>query len=206
METRTLLPIIVLDSKGRAYSIRAADIPGGRGDGVPVSSLIDVQAGARVCQAFAAVADTQVLLGGSGGYGFISNVNDMVSRVRAGKVLMTLEEGEVPLTPIMMSATDREIAVLSDSARLLVFPVEEMREMPRGRGVILMGLDEGEALLSVCPVGSKGLVLEGASRGGASATLNLDHALLDKHRLRRARRGSKLETKLKPRSIRPRHA
>lgn len=206
METRTLLPIIVFDTKGRAYSIRAADVPGGRGDGVPVSSLIDLQAGARICQGFAALNDAKVLLAGSGGYGFICKVNDMVSRVKAGKVVMSLEDHEVPLTPVMLGPEDKEIAVLSDSARLLVFPMEEMREMPRGRGVILMGLDEGERILSACPVGPKGLWMEGASRGGASSTLPLERSILDKHRLRRARRGSKLETKLKPRSLSPRYA
>jgi len=52
METRTVHPILVLDTRGRAYTIRASDVPGGRGDGVPVTALVDLQGGAKVAHAF----------------------------------------------------------------------------------------------------------------------------------------------------------
>ena len=206
METRTLLPVIVLDTKGRAYSIRAADIPGGRGDGVPVTTLIELQAGAKVCQAFSLLPETKVLVSGTGGYGFITTVNEMISRVRAGKTFMTLEDVEQPLMPRVIQPNDKEVAVLSESARMLIFPIEEMREMPRGRGVILMGLDEGENLLSACTFGAEGLLVEGAARGGVSAEVKLSGIECDRYRLRRARRGAKLETRVKPRSIKAAHA
>ena len=206
METRTLLPVIVLDTKGRAYSIRAADIPGGRGDGVPVTTLIELQAGAKVCQAFSLLPETKVLVSGTGGYGFITTVNEMISRVRAGKTFMTLEDVEQPLMPTVIQPNDKEVAVLSESARMLIFPIEEMREMPRGRGVILMGLDEGENLLSACTFGAEGLLVEGAARGGVSAEVKLSGIECDRYRLRRARRGAKLETRVKPRSIKAAHA
>ena len=206
METRTLLPVIVLDTKGRAYSIRAADIPGGRGDGVPVTTLIELQAGAKVCQAFSLLPETKVLVSGTGGYGFITTVNEMISRVRAGKTFMTLEDVEQPLMPMVIQPNDKEVAVLSESARMLIFPIEEMREMPRGRGVILMGLDEGENLLSACTFGAEGLLVEGAARGGVSAEVKLSGIECDRYRLRRARRGAKLETRVKPRSIKAAHA
>jgi topoisomerase-4 subunit A len=89
---------------------------------------------------------------------------------------------------------------------MLIFPIEEMREMPRGRGVILMGLDEGENLLSACTFGAEGLSVEGAARGGASAEVKLSGIECDRYRLRRARRGAKLETRVKPRSIKAAHA
>jgi len=206
METRTLLQVIVLDTKGRAYSIRAADIPGGRGDGVPVTTLIELQAGAKVCHAFSLLPETKVLVSGTGGYGFITSVNEMISRVRAGKTFMTLEDAEQPLMPTVIQPNDKEVSVLSESARMLIFPIEEMREMPRGRGVILMGLDEGERLLSACTFGAEGLSVEGAARGGASAEVKLSGSECDRYRLRRARRGAKLETRVKPRSVKAIHA
>jgi topoisomerase-4 subunit A len=118
---------------------------------------------------------------------------------------MTLEDTEEPLMPSVIQATDKEVAVLSESARMLIFPIEEMREMPRGRGVILMGLDEGEKLLSACTFGAQGLFIEGAARGGTSAEVKLSGTECDRYRLRRARRGAKLETRVKPRSLKAGH-
>ncbi len=80
LETRTVHPVIVLDTTGRAYTIRAADIPGGRGDGVPVTTLIELQPGARVAQAISGVPGQKFLVAGSGGYGFVAALEDMRSR------------------------------------------------------------------------------------------------------------------------------
>jgi len=201
METRTVLHVLILDTQGRAYSIRAADVPGGRGDGVPVTSLIELQAGAKIAQALSMVPETRILVAGSGGYGFITTVAEMVSRVRAGKAFMTLEGDERPLVPWVLAPADTEVAVLSEGGRMLLFPLAEMKEMPRGRGVILMGLEAGERLLAAISVDPRGLVVEGAARGGASAQVALSAAELDRYRLHRARKGSRLETRVKPRGL-----
>ena len=206
METRTVLPVIVLDTQGRAYTVRAADVPGGRGDGVPLTTLIDLQAGAKVAQALSAPTELKVLLAGTGAYGFITTIGEMVSRVRAGKALMTLESEERPLAPCLLTAEDAEVAVLSEGGRLLLFGMAEMKEMPRGRGVILMGLEAGESVLSVCTLDSRGLVVEGPARGGALAEVTLGSAELERYRLHRARKGSRLETRVKPRRLRRRGA
>jgi topoisomerase-4 subunit A len=110
-------PIVVLDSKGRAYTIRASDVPGGRSDGVPVTTLIELQAGAKVAQAISAVPEQKYLVAGSGGYGFIAAVQDMVSRVKAGKAFMTLDEDEEPLAPVAVSAALDHVAALSAKGR-----------------------------------------------------------------------------------------
>ena len=60
LETRTVHPVVVLDTLGRAYTIRASDIPGGRGDGVPVTTLIELQPGAKVAQAICGDARAEV--------------------------------------------------------------------------------------------------------------------------------------------------
>ncbi|MDO4997922.1 MAG: DNA gyrase subunit A, partial [Neisseria sp.] len=99
IEGRTITPIVLLDSQGRAYTLDAADIPGGRGDGVPVSSLVDVQNGASIVAMLTGEAEQHYLLAGSGGYGFIVKLADLFGRVKAGKVVMTLEDGETVLPP-----------------------------------------------------------------------------------------------------------
>ena len=73
----------------------------------------------------------------------------MVSRVKAGKAFMTLEPDEEPTRAGALAAGLDHVAALSSRGRLLVFGLDEMREVPRGRGVIVMGLDEGERLMAV---------------------------------------------------------
>src|SRR5262249_13592481 len=103
MEMRSIKPIIVLDTMGRAYTILAAEVPGGRGDGVPVTTLIELQPGAKVAQAFAGLPGQKYLVAGSRGYGFIAKADDMQSRVKAGKQFMTLEPDEEPLAPALVT-------------------------------------------------------------------------------------------------------
>ena len=84
------MPVVILDSLGRTYTLDAAEIPGGRGDGVPVSSLIELQNGAKPVAMLTGQPEQHYLLSGSGGYGFITKLADMVGRVKAGKVVMTV--------------------------------------------------------------------------------------------------------------------
>ena len=198
LETRSVNPIVVLDSKGRAYTIRASDVPGGRSDGVPVTTLIELQAGAKVAQAMSGVPEQKYLVAGSGGYGFIAALQDMVSRVKAGKAFMTLEEHEEPLAPVPVSAALDHVAALSAKGRLLVFPVEEMREVPKGRGVIIMGLDRGEQLIAVSLTSSSKVAVHGTNRVGKATAVVIEGDAMAKYLLHRARKGSLVAHKMKP--------
>ena len=196
-ETRTIHPIVVLDTKGRAYSIRAAEVPGGRGDGVPVTTLIDLQPGARVVHAIVGAPEQKFLVAGSGGYGFVATFGDMLSRVRGGRSFMTLDDDEEPIAPVAVAPGLDHVAALSSKGRLLVFPLDEMREVPRGRGVIVMGLDDGEALVAVAVVPANRVVLAGTNRTGRAVTLAIEGDDLAKHRMHRARKGA-LAGRFKP--------
>jgi topoisomerase-4 subunit A len=198
METRTVNPIVVLDTHGRAYTIRASEVPGGRGDGVPVTTLIDLQGGAKVAQAVSGVPEQKFLVAGSGGYGFIASLGDMVSRVRAGKAFMTLEPGETPLEPVPLAAGLDQVAAVSSNGRLLAFGLDEMREVPRGRGVIVMGLDRDETLADVALTPRQRVVVQGTNRSGKLVTVVIEGDELEKHRLRRARKGSLVGRRIKP--------
>ncbi|HEY1325457.1 MAG TPA: DNA topoisomerase IV subunit A [Casimicrobiaceae bacterium] len=198
LETRTVSPVIVLDTRGRAYSVRASEVPGGRGDGVPVTTLIDLQAGAKVAQAISGTPGQKYLVAGSGGYGFVASIEDMVSRVKAGKAFMTLDEGEEPIAPIALAAALDHVAALSSRGRLLVFPLSEMREVERGRGVIVMGLDEGERLIAVGLTTSSKVLVQGTNRVGRDVVAVIEGDELGKHRLHRARKGALVAHRMKP--------
>jgi topoisomerase-4 subunit A len=197
LETRTVNGIVVLDTGGRAYTIRGAEIPGGRGDGVPVTTLVDVQPGARITQALCGEPGQKFLVAGTGGYGFVAAFDDMVARQRAGRAFMTLEPGEEPLAPVPLAAGLDHVAALSSRGRLLVFPLAEVREVPRGRGVILIGLDEGETLAAIGLATATRVVLHGTNRLGRPAVVAVEGDELAKHLRRRARKGSLVAPKLK---------
>ena len=197
METRTVHPIVVLDTRGRAYTVRAADVPGGRGDGVPVTSLIELQSGAKVAQAIVGDSDRKFLVAGSGGYGFVATFEDMVSRVKAGKAFMTLDDGETPLPPVPIVEGFDHVAALTAKGKLLVFGLDEMRTMERGRGVMMMRLDDDDSLAAVALARPGRVVLRGVSRGKES-TLAIEGDELERHRLHRGRKGYLLGRRFKP--------
>jgi topoisomerase-4 subunit A len=195
-ESRTVWPLVLIDSNGRAYSVRVADLPGGRGDGVPIATLIEPQESGRVVQALTADPQTAWLFSGTGGYGFIAQLADLVSRNKSGKAFMTLEKGEQPLAPA--PAGGSTIAALSQKGRLLVFDAAEMKAMSKGRGVIIMDLEKNESLAAVASFDGASLTVTGSGRGGKPAELRLMGTELARHRMHRARKGCMIEGKLKP--------
>ena len=115
----------------------------------------------------------------------------MVSRVKAGKTFMTLDAGRgAACAGARSSAGLDHVAALSSRGRLLVFALDEMREVPRGRGVIIMGLDGEERLTAVGLTTANRVVLQGTNRVGRTVVQVIEGEELAKHRLRRARKGS----------------
>ncbi|MDR0717526.1 MAG: DNA topoisomerase IV subunit A [Azoarcus sp.] len=201
IETRSAWPLIIVDTRGRAYTVKAAELPGGRGDGVPVSTLIDFQDGGRLAQVVAAEPDSQWLFANSGGYGFICPLSEASGRQRAGKAFMTLEGGESVLAPARVIG--QWVAAASDAGRMLLFPRAEMKVQSGGRGVILMALDSDERLAAVAvPADDAALVIEGSGRGNKPVVLTLRPAQREGLRHRRARRGAPLAVKIKPERMR----
>jgi len=197
METRTIHPIVILDTRGRAYTIRASDVPGGRGDGSPVTTMIDLQSGATVAQAMSGEPDRKYLVAGSGGFGFIARVEDMVSRVKAGKAFMSMDEKESPAAPVLMTPGFDHVAALTAKGKLLVFGLDELRIMERGRGVMMIRLDDDDRLAAVALVTAQRVILRGISRG-KETVVAIEGDELARHRLHRARKGYLLARRFKP--------
>ncbi|MCK2125769.1 DNA topoisomerase IV subunit A [Thauera aromatica] len=201
LETRTIWPLIVVDSNGRAYTVKVSDLPGGRGDGTPITTLVEFQDGAKLAQVISDMPDSAYFFANSGGYGFLCSVADATSRQRAGKAFMSLEKGEKVLAPA--KAFGDWIAAASENGRLLVFPRPEMKTQSGGRGVIVMALDEGEALAAVAvPADDAVLSVEGTGRGGKPVRIELKPAQREPLRHRRARKGAPLTPRVKPERMR----
>ncbi len=199
IQCRTVDPVIFLDSKGRAYSVEASQLPSGRGDGVPSSSLVEVQDGAHILFCLAGKPDTPVIVASTGGYGFLSKIGDMVSNRKAGRDFMTLNEEETPIAPFVYSeSSGNYVAALTQKCKLLLFPIAELKYQPRGRGMIVMGLDEQDRLAAVAVSDKQSLAVAGtAQRSGKRDKITLSGAKLGHHALKRARMGRVLPKKFK---------
>ena len=162
-----------------------------------MTSLIELSAGGKVAQAIVGDPDRKYLVAGSGGYGFIATFEDMMSRVKAGKTFMTLDENETPLRPVPMVEGFDHVAALTAKGKLLVFGLDEMRTMERGRGVMMMRLDDDDRMVAVALATRDRVMLRGISRG-KETVVAIEGDELARHRLHRARKGYLLARRFKP--------
>ncbi|HET9823350.1 MAG TPA: DNA topoisomerase IV subunit A [Burkholderiaceae bacterium] len=190
---RSVETLVVLGSNGRAYSVAVAQLPGGRGDGAPITSFIDLEPGTQPAHYFAGAADSLLLLANTGGFGLLAHAGDLVGRQRGGKSFLTLEAGEHVLPPAVVHAGHARVAALAVGGRLLVFPLAELkRQANGGRGLTLMDVDAKDPLLSVATCG-EALAVSGQGRGGRAKDEVLKGAALAGHEGRRARKGHKVQ-------------
>jgi topoisomerase IV subunit A len=203
LRVRTVEPVIFLDSKGRAYTVQAGDLPPARGDGAPASSLVDVQEGAQLLYVVGGKPDINVVVASSGGYGFVAKIGDMVSNRRAGREFMSVEEGEAPIPPFMFEPQERSyVAATSQEGKMLLFPLAELKAMTKGRGVIVMGLEKTEKLVAVAVSDQPKLTVVGIARG-RQKEVELAGQKLWHYVGHRARMGRVLPDKLKPLALKP---
>jgi topoisomerase-4 subunit A len=194
-ETRTVWPLIVIDSNGRSYSVKVSDLPGGRGDGAPLNTMIDFQEGGKLALVLTAAPDSKYLVAGSNGYGFVASVGDMVARNKAGKAFLALDKGEKPLPPAPVLGDT--VAVLTQGGRLLLFPLADLKEMAKGKGLMLIDLGKGDEVVGVVASGGQALLISGGGRGGKLVQQSLDLRAQAGFRGTRARRGQEIPFKLK---------
>ncbi|MBA5606544.1 DNA topoisomerase IV subunit A [Duganella sp. FT3S] len=201
-ECRTVDTLLGFGNNGKVYSVPVAALPNARGDGVPITTLVDLSGGARIQHYYAGPATTQLMLATTAGYGFLAKAGDMVSRIKGGKAFITLDEGDLPLPPAVVPATASAVAVVSEGARLLVFGLDEMKTLANGgRGVILMELDAKENLVAARPISQKGVLVNGIGRGAKPQELRIVGETLLGHIGKRARKGKPLASKIKPETL-----
>ena len=198
-ECRTTDHVLAFGSNGRVYSVSVALLPGARGDGVPLTSLMELEDGTRLLHYFAGTADTPLLMASTAGYGFKAKAGDMHSRQKGGKSFITLDAGDEPLMPSVIGKAASAIACLSESGRLLVFGMDEIKMQPGGgRGVILIDLEKNEKLVAAQAISQKGVRVIGiSSRAAKPQEISLSAAALAPHIGKRARKGRALATRMK---------
>ncbi|OZI24351.1 DNA topoisomerase IV subunit A [Bordetella genomosp. 7] len=196
-ECRTTDTLIAIGDNGRVYSVPVAGLPSARGDGQPVTSMIDLGPGTRIVHSVVASADTRWLLATQRGFGFAVRHGDMMSRQRAGKQFITLEQGDALLRPVPLFEGARQLALLSAKGKCLVFGLDEVKVLSGGgRGTVLMGLDAADKLAQTVPVGAGGLRAAGIYRNKPTEDI-LAGAALEPYVGKRARKGRMLDVRPK---------
>ncbi|HZZ94987.1 MAG TPA: DNA topoisomerase IV subunit A [Usitatibacter sp.] len=192
-ETRTVMPVILFGANGRVFNVRPTDIPGGKGDGVPVTSLAETQ-GTPIVGMLVGVPETAVLLGTAGGNALRAKLENFLTTRSAGKQFVGIDgDGDALLAPVVLPAAPREVAALSGEGRLLVFPFEEVPELPNGgKGVMAIKLHEGEKMLGL-RVADGGVRIAGIGRGDKRITIEVGPKDLEHYRGARARTGRVLQ-------------
>lgn len=190
---RSVDTLLVFGSNGRVYSTPVGGLPGGRGDGQPITTLVELESGTQPLHYFAASNDTMLLLANTGGFGLLANVGDLTSRQKGGKSFLSLEAEEKVLPPVPLAAGHSQVACLSLGGRLLVFALSELKHQPKGgRGLTLMDVDAKDPLVSVATC-ANGLKVLGTGRGGKAKEESLGPTALAGHLGKRARKGKAVD-------------
>ncbi|WP_026179994.1 DNA topoisomerase IV subunit A [Hahella ganghwensis] len=126
---------IFLDSTGRSYSLPAHTLPSARGQGEPITGRVNPPSGAGMLHVLMGDDKAKVLLASDAGYGFVATVEDMQSKNRAGKALISLPKGgEVMAPQLLGKRSNPHLVAVSNEGRMLVFPISELPELAKGKG------------------------------------------------------------------------
>ncbi|WP_425046606.1 DNA topoisomerase IV subunit A [Primorskyibacter sp. S87] len=127
--------LLVFGTNGRLYTISAANLPGGRGMGEPVRLMVDLPNEAEIVDILIHKPDRKLLVASSAGNGFVVSESDVVAQTRTGKQVLNVKGDERAI--ICKPVAGDHVAVVSENGKFLVFPVAELPEMGRGKGVRL---------------------------------------------------------------------
>ncbi len=132
---RSNQPTVILDSTGRAYTIPSHNLPSARGQGEPVTGRINPPSGASFEGLLMGPEETLCLLASDAGYGFVAKLGDLQTKNRAGKAAIKLPKGGKVLQPaLIQKVAGAWVAAVSNEGRMLLFPLEELPQLPRGKG------------------------------------------------------------------------
>ena len=137
----TTSKILVLATNGKIFTLDASKLPGGRGHGEPIRLMAEIDEGEDVAAVFPYAPGTKMLVASTDGRGFVAPQDDMVGGTRKGKLLLNLDAPAKVAT--IASAAGDHVAIVGENRKLLVFPLDQLPEMARGKGVRLQRYKDG---------------------------------------------------------------
>jgi topoisomerase IV subunit A len=201
-ECRTIDTLLAFGSGGRVYTVAVAALPGARGDGQPVTTLVELEPGTHLMHYFAGPSEAWLLLSNSAGYGFLATVEHMTSRQKGGKAFVTCNEGETVCRPSPANVAPQpaatHVACVSAGGRILTFEIGELKPMANGgRGLMLIDLDAKDTLAGAAAY-VRSVKISGLARNGKEREETLEIRSLNNARAARARKGRETALGFRP--------
>lgn len=193
VRSRSNQQVAFLDSTGRSYSTAVHTLPSARGNGEPLTGRFAPAAGASFDAIASGNNDDKLVIASSHGYGFVTRFENLTSRQKAGKTLLSLSEGGHVLAPSSVANLDSDrIVAVTSAGHVLAFPVSELPELDKGKGNKIIDIPKAKrgtehvVAIAVVPESGKLLVQSGAR------TMTLSFKDLDTHLGARGSRGGLL--------------
>ncbi|MGX1790931.1 DNA topoisomerase IV subunit A [Bosea sp. NPDC055332] len=139
--SETTSKILVMATNGKVFTLEASKLPGGRGFGDPIRLMIELEESAEIVAAFPYKAGLKLLVASTEGRGFVVPTDDVVANTRKGKQVLNIEAPVEAM--LVVPAEGDHVAIIGQNRKLLCFPISEVAEMSRGKGVKLQRYKDG---------------------------------------------------------------
>jgi topoisomerase-4 subunit A len=140
VRAQTTDTLLLFATNGRFYALAADKLPGGRGHGEPFRLMVDIEDAGDSVDLFVYEPGRKLFVASTSGYGFVVPEDEVVAMTRKGKQILNVKEDEAA---VVAPVDGDSIAVIGDNRKLLLFPLKELPEMPRGKGVRLQRYKDG---------------------------------------------------------------
>ena len=137
----TTSKVLLLATNGKVFTLEASKLPGGRGFGEPVRLIADIEDGVDVTALIPYRPGVKMLVAASDGRGFIAPQDEMIGNTRKGKAILNVDNGAK--ARVIVEADGDHVATIGENRKLLVFPLDDVPEMTRGKGVRLQRYKDG---------------------------------------------------------------
>ena len=133
--------LLAFATNGRVFTLEASQLPGGRGHGEPVRLMIDLEENHDVAELFTYEPGRKLLVASTGGYGFIVPEDEVVASTRKGRQVLNVSEPDE--AQVCIPVDGDQVAIIGENRKLLVFALDQINEMSRGKGMILQRFKGG---------------------------------------------------------------
>jgi len=141
VKAHTTDKLLLLATNGKVFTLPADQLPGGRGHGEPVRLMVDLEENHTFAEVFLHEPGRKLLIAASSGHGFVVPEDEMVAMTRKGKQVMNVDEPAEAFCCV--PADGDQVAVIGENRKMLVFALDEVNEMARGKGVRLQRYKDG---------------------------------------------------------------
>lgn len=141
LECQSTQPIVILGDKGRVFNVMPSELPGGKTQGEPISSKVIFQDGEKPAYLMAYEEGKSVLLINDNGHGFVTPMDNMLTRAKKGKPVMVMKSGSI-MPPVIYEGQPEHLALTSHRGRLVIIPTKDINESNKSQGIRLINLDK----------------------------------------------------------------